>query len=156
MKTLVLYDSTFGNTAQIAAAIARGAAEHGTVTVKRAADVTDPLAEQPNLVVVGGPTERHGMSSGLRAFIDGLAAGSLRDVHAVTFDTRYRMATLLSGSAAKDAAGRLRRSACWLIAPPESFFVTRNGSPKNTTLEPGELVRAENWGRVMASVSHKV
>ena len=35
------------------------------------------------------------------------------------------MSRFLSGSAAKQAAGQLRRASCRLVAPPESFFVER-------------------------------
>jgi hypothetical protein len=113
----------------------------------------------PDLLLVGGPTQRHGMSPTLRGFLDALPRDGLRNTRVATFDTRYRMAPLLSGSAAKEVAGRLRRSGFRLVAAPESFFIERDRPPNgekrrhgSEQLEPGELERARAWGRRLASL----
>ena len=158
MRTLVIYDSKFGNTARIAEAIARGAGTPGSVQVLRATEATVPFVTQPELLLLGGPTQRRTMSPDLQAFIDALPPGSLAGVKAATFDTRYKMATWLSGSAAKDAAGRLRGAGARLIAQPESYFIERDRPPKGVKpqleldhLEDGALERAEAWGRAVAA-----
>jgi Flavodoxins len=157
VQALVIYDSQFGNTDQIAQAIARGLGERAGVEVLAASELVGRPLESPDLVLVGGPTQRHGMSPTLRAFFDTLPQDSLRSARAATFDTRYRMPALLSGSAAGEAAGRLRRAGCRLVATPESFFVERDRPPKGEKrrhgferLEPGELERATEWGRRLA------
>lgn len=161
MLTVVVYDSSFGNTARIAQAIGRGVAALGEVRVLSAEEVGGHL-EQPDLLLVGGPTQRHHMSPGLAIFLEGLPLGSLRRVHAASFDTRYRMTAFLTGSAARDAAGRLRRAGCQLIAPPESFFIGRDVPPKGEKrrhaledLEAGELERAEEWGQSVATAASR-
>ena len=70
------------------------------------------------------------------------------------------MTAFLTGSAAKEAAGRLRRAGCRLVAPPESFFMEKDVPPKGEKrrhalegLETGELERAEGWGRSVASAA---
>ena len=112
----------------------------------------------PDLLLVGGPTQRHGLSPTLRAFLDALPRGSLRGVGAATFDTRYHMTALLSGSAAGQVAGSLRRTGCHLVAAPESFFMERDVPPKGEKrrhklerLENGEVERAVEWGRRVAA-----
>jgi hypothetical protein len=72
------------------------------------------------------------------------------------------MSALLSGSAAKNAAGRLRKAGCRLVAPPESFFIERDLPPKGEKrrhelegLEPGELERASEWGRAVWTAAHE-
>jgi flavodoxin I len=157
MQTVVIYDSQYGNTEQIARAIAGGLGEDGSVEVLAASEVVGRPLERPDLLLVGGPTQRHGMSPTLRTFLESLPRDSLRSTRAATFDTRYHMAAVLSGSAASQAAGHLRRAGCQLVAAPESFFVERDRPPKDEKrrhglerLEPGELERAAEWGRRLA------
>lgn len=161
MLTVVIYDSSFGNTARVAQAIGRGAATLGDVTVL-SADEAGRRAEHADLLFVGGPTQLHHLSPGLGAFLEALPRGSLQRVPAVSFDTRYRMTAFLTGSAAKEASGRLRRAGCQLVAPPESFFMEKDVPPKGEKrrhalegLETGELERAEEWGRSVASVAFR-
>jgi flavodoxin len=162
MLTVVVYDSSFGNTAKVARAIASGAGTPGSVRVMSAAEATAPFSERPDLLLVGGPTQRHRLSPMLRNFLDALPRGSLKGVQAASFDTRYRMTALLSGSAAGEAAGRLRKAGCRLIAPPEGFFMERDLPPKGEKrrhelegLEAGELERAQEWGRAVWSAAQR-
>jgi flavodoxin len=159
MQAIVVYDTQYGNTEQVARAIAHGLADHGPVDLLAAAEAMGRPALPPDLLLIGGPTQRHGMSAALRAYVESLPREGLRNTRVATFDTRYRMAPLLSGSAAKDAAGRLRRSGCRLIAAPESFFIERDrpadGEKRShgaEQLEPGELDRATAWGRRLAAI----
>ena len=161
MLTVVIYDSSFGNTARIAHAIGRGAATLGDVRVLSAGQAAGQ-AEDPDLLFVGGPTQRRHMSPGLAALLEALPRRSLQHVPAASFDTRYRMTALLTGSAAKEASGRLRRAGCQLVAAPESFFMVKDVPPKGEKrrhvledLEAGELERAEEWGRSVASAAFR-
>jgi hypothetical protein len=156
MLTVVICDSAFGNTARIARAIGLGAATVSEVRVL-SVDEAAGRVEPADLLFVGGPTQRHRMSPGLGAFLEALPRRSLQRVPAASFDTRYRMTAFLTGSAAKEAAGRLRRAGCQLIAPPESFFMEKDVPPKGERrrhalegLQIGELERAEEWGRSVA------
>ncbi len=146
MPTVVIYDTKFGNTARIAEAIAHGAGASGSVSVLDVGEALEWSTERPDLLIVGGPTQRRGPSPAMRAFADALPP-FLRGIAAATFDTRYRGATWLMGSAAVEVARRLDRAGARLAAPPESFFIARGGSLENQSLEPGELERAEAWGR---------
>jgi flavodoxin len=153
MLTVVIYASKFGNTERVAQAIARGAGGTGQVRVASVEDAARSLAERPDLLLVGGPTQRRGPSPELRAFIDALAPASLDGVPAASFDTRYRGTTWLMGSAAVQAAKRLERAGADVVIPPESFFVGRGGPPERQTLDSGELERAEAWGRAVAAAA---
>lgn len=159
MQVVVVYDTQFGNTERVARAVAAGAADLGSVDVLAAADSAGRPQLPPDLLIIGGPTQRHGLSPALRAYLDALPRDGLGNARVATFDTRYRMAPLLSGSAAKDAAGRLRRSGFRLVAAPESFFIERDRPPDgekrrhgSEQLEPGELDRATAWGRRLAAL----
>lgn len=155
MQTVVIYDSKFGNTEKIAEAIARGVGTLGDVRVLSTAEAvgaTQTFAPPPDLLLLGGPTQRRGPSPALRAFIDALPV-SLRGVPAASFDTRYRGATLFMGSAAAEAAKVIGKAGAELVAPPESFFISRRGQLERQQLEPGEVERAERWGRDVAGAA---
>jgi flavodoxin len=153
MQTLIIYYSNTANTEKIAEAIGRGVGPVSEVRVtstSEAARVAGSLATPPDLLLVGGPTHNHGPSAGLRAFIDTLPA-TLRGVPAGSFDTRYRGPAILTGSAAAGAAKAIAKAGAEIVAPPESFFIVRRGAMPLQTLEPGEIERAEAWGRAIAA-----
>ena len=49
------------------------------------------------------------------------------------------------------AAKALAKTGAEIVAPPESFFIVRHGPIPQQTLEPGEITRAEAWGRAVAT-----
>jgi len=153
MQTLVIYDSKYGNTEKIAEAIGRGIGSVSEVRVTSTVEATEALealASPPDLVLVGGPTQNHGPSAGLRLFVQNLPA-AVRGVPVACFDTRYRGPMLLMGSAAAGAAKALAKTGAEIVAPPESFFIMRHGPMPQHTLEAGEITRAEAWGRAIAT-----
>ena len=159
MQAVVVYDTQYGNTERVARAIAQGLGDHLAVDLLAATVALGQPASSPDLLLIGGPTQRHGMSPALRAYVDALPRDGPHNTRVATFDTRYRIAPLLSGSAAKDVASRLRRSGYRLIAAPESFFIERDrpadGAKRShgaEQLEGGELERAMAWGRRLASI----
>jgi flavodoxin len=149
MKALIVYDSMFGNTRQIARAIGDTLADRFAVQVIPVAEAS-PLPADTDLLVVGGPTQGHGASPGMKALLASVERGALQDVPTATFDTRFQMPRWLTGSAAGVIANGLRQAGCVMVAPPESFFVKRG---KEGPLLPGELERAHEWaGTMMAAV----
>jgi len=141
MHVVIICDSKFGNTEQIARAAQAALADGNTVDLRSATDGVGDLAGV-DLLLVGGPTHAHGASAPLKSALNALPRGSLAGLRAATFDTRYRMSRLLTGSAAAAAASLLRRAGASTVAPPESFFVTRGAQPE---LEAGELERVAAW-----------
>lgn len=141
MNALVVYDSKFGNTRQIAQVIGDALAGACAVQVLPPAEAM-PLPADIGLLVVGGPTHAHGASAGMKALLDSVGRGSLEGVPAAAFDTRFQVARWLSGSAAGVIAKRLQKAGCTMVMPPASFFVSRDDEP---VLIPGELERARTW-----------
>ena len=153
MNSIVIYASHFGNTRAIAEAIAQGLRSRGVVRVLSVEEVGAALPERADLVVIGGPTEAHGMTVPLAQFLDRLGPEALRSVAAVGFDTRLRWPRWLSGSAGLGITERLDQAGARLIAPAESFFikgVAGTGGSKNAELQDGELERATAWGEALA------
>jgi flavodoxin len=141
MKSLVVYESGYGNTERLARAIAEALHEHGESRVAPVGGLSGPRAGEIDLLVVGAPTQSHGLPEGTREMLEGFPKGALEGMRALAFDTRYRGPRLVRGSAAKDIAGLLRHTGCHLLAPPESFFVRGEEGP----LDPGEEYRAKAW-----------
>ena len=141
MHVVIVCDSKFGNTERVARAAQTALAEGNTVDLRFAGDGLGNLTGV-DLLLVGGPTHAHGASGPLKTALGALPRGSLAGMRAATFDTRYRMSRLLTGSAAAAASSLLRRAGARTVAAPESFFVTRDTPP---TLEAGELERVAAW-----------
>lgn len=171
MRVVIVYESMFGNTHLIADAIAEGLAPGNEVTVVPVAEAARELLDGADLVVAGGPTHIHGMSGarsragavetahkeGSQLTLDASAEGpGLRDwlaglgqIHArgAAFDTRLAGSGLLTGRASKTIAKLLERHGIALLAPAESFLVT-----KDNQVRPGEQDRAGQWGRELAAL----
>lgn len=170
MRSLVVYESMYGNTHLVANAIGKGLEAAGPVEVVPVSEATAERIAQADLVVVGGPTHAHGMTrqstrkaaadaldkpkneltldpdaggEGLREWFDSLEKV---DCSAAAFDTRFDLPPLISGRASKGINKRLRRHGLTVVAKPESFFVERD----STALGEGEEGRARAWGEDLA------
>ncbi|HSK53811.1 MAG TPA: hypothetical protein VK908_01025 [Jiangellales bacterium] len=169
MRVLVVHESLFGSTHQIADAIARGIQESkpdARVECMRVGLATPDAVRRADLLVVGGPTHMRAMTSaatrrmGLSAERDdgrphhlepGAAGPGVRDwfhdlppaelgTPAAAFDTRADVR--LAGGAAHGIARKLRHHGYELVARPEGFFV----GEAEGSLQDGELERARAWG----------
>jgi flavodoxin len=145
MKTLVIYDSAFGNTELIARAIADALRDEGTADALLCEHGAAVDLHGVDLLVVGCPTQRHTTTPTIAALLDELADEDVRGRAVAAFDTRYHMNPFLSGSAARKIAAQLRRQGGVLLVPPESFFVVEHDGP----LEDGEIERAAAWAATL-------
>ncbi|WP_433715852.1 hypothetical protein ACQP2U_18895 [Nocardia sp. CA-084685] len=164
MLARVIYESMFGNTAAIAAAVAQGLSEYATVellNVAAAAELPQPAAD---LLVVGGPTHLLGLSRsrtrrdaaqrtdalvpveiGVREWLD-RALPVVAGTRAAAFGTKVVKSSWLPGSAARSAGKRLRRLGYELVDEPVDFFVDSVTGP----LAAGALECARAWGERLA------
>jgi flavodoxin len=145
MNILIIYDSVFGNTSDIAEAIAETLRKHCHVQLTAVDEVDRFDLKTMDVLIVGCPTQRHGLTSGIRAYLDKIPRGTLEGLMAAAFDTRYHLPVWISGSAAWSIDRHLQRSGASLILPPESFFVTGREGP----LVEGERERAAQWAKVI-------
>jgi hypothetical protein len=164
MKTLIVYESGFGNTAAVADRIAEGLGDvAGTdVAVVPVAEAPTSIDPDLTLVVVGGPTHAFSMSrestrrdgvkqgghdpgTGIREWLGELSVPYGQRF--ACFDTRVGKVRHLPGSAARSAARLVRHRKLGRLVDVRSFFVGDVAGP----LLDGELDRARAWGSELAA-----
>ena len=153
MKTIVIYASRYGNTRKVAEAIASALQPRGSTLLLAADDTPGYLPQGTDLVIIGGPTEQHGMTEVIARLFARLGTDALSGVAAAAFDTRLRWPRWLSGSAAAGITHRLRAAGARVIAPEESFFIKGamgTGGHDTAELDAGELERAAAWAVSLA------
>jgi hypothetical protein len=169
MRALVIYESMFGNTLEVAQSIANGIGERLPAELVEVSAAPAAIPDDVALVVVGGPTHAHGMSKpdsradsarragdrlvsrgiGIREWLD-VVSPPEKPVVAAAFDTRIKGPGLLWGSAAKAAGKRLASLGFRMAMPAEDFVIGGPTGPLFDRLEPGELDRARAWGAELA------
>src|SRR5690242_16834182 len=147
MHVLVIYDSEFGNTEQLAQKIGSVLEEYGNVQLVAATTAGKIELQGIDLLLIGGPTQRHGLTASIRTLLEGLPDGSLRDVAVAAFDTRYQKASWITGSAAATIAKMLHQVGGRLLVPAKSFFVGDREGP----LVEGELEEAVHWAHTLVA-----
>jgi hypothetical protein len=167
MRALVVYESMYGNTLDIAEAIAAGLRTAGPARVLPVREASLASLDGIDLLVVGGPTHAWSMTrarSREQAVSDGRRKGlrvvarpgdpGLRDwltdlsgsgFACAAFDTRIKAPAAVTGRASRGMVRRLRRNGLPVLVPAVSFFVT-----KDNQLVAGEADRAHRWGRELA------
>jgi flavodoxin len=147
MYALVLYDSQFGNTERIAAAIADTVRTTGEVRLAHV-DSEHPLdMEDVDLLILGCPTQGWRPTVAMQTLLAHLTSEQLHGRAVACFDTRFQKPSWMTGSAARRMATSLRRKGITPVLPPESFFVEHTEGP----LLVGELARAAVWARTLLS-----
>ena len=153
MKALVVFDSFFGNTEQIARAIGTALADDYEVGLVRVGEFKPEQLSGVQLLIVGSPTRGFRPTPAINAFISGIPAGGLKGVEVAAFDTRitaqdvnnivYTPMVKIFGYAAKPIADKLARKGSHVIVLPEGFHVEGEKGP----LKEGELERAAAWAK---------
>lgn len=168
-RAVIVYESMFGSTRQVAEAVADGLRESATVAVLRVKDAPETFPEA-DLLLVGAPTHVHGLSRpstrveagkwgddpdrplvlepdaegiGVREWLETCGEPPARFA---AFDTRADMTELFTGSAAAAIDKRLRRLGSQRLAPRHSFLVD-----KDSALVAGQLDDARAWGRELGA-----
>lgn len=167
MRAVVVFESIFGNTRDVAFAVVDGLRDAGVNA--HAVEVSGaPAPDDCDLLVVGGPThawsmtrantredarrqaharERAPVSTGIgvREWLAQRVVGEGRGRMAAAFDTAVSTKWMPTGSAAKAIAKSLARCGYRVIGHGEQFFVADTDGP----LVDGELGRARAWGALV-------
>jgi Flavodoxin len=171
MHVVVLFESLFGNTREVAEAIADGARTAdptAEVDCVRVAEADLEMVGAADLLVVGGPTHMRGMTSGMTRKMGLTAEEKVDEAEQHEIEPRAegpgvrdwfgdlpkaakgskaaafdtRADARMAGGAAHGIARRLRRHGYDLVAEPEGFIIEDTEGP----LRAGEPDRARAWG----------
>jgi len=157
MRALVVFETSYGNSRQVAEAIRDGLAETMEVELRNVQDAATQSLSSYQLIIVGGPTHALGMStpesraqaqgrkptdadrgSGIRDWLPRLGPEYAGAVAA--FDTRSGRHRRWPGSASRAIEKALRAAGVKLL-DRRSFLVTTATGP----LRDGELYQARLW-----------
>lgn len=162
MKALVVYESMFGNTREVAEAVTAGLRTQLEVELH---DVDSAPADPTgwDLLVVGGPTHAFSLSRastrrdavsqggtegsadhGLREWVESLRPPTPGQAFA-GFDTRVNVVRHFPGSAAHKVS-RMAHALGFDVIGRESFWVSGTPGP----LVDGDLERARLWGATLS------
>jgi flavodoxin len=154
MKSLVIFDSVFGNTEKIARAIASGLP--GEVEVVRVGDAKLDQLAGLDLLVIGSPTRGWQPTPATQTFIRSIPVNCVDGVRVAGFDTRVkpedvnsmigRLVLRIGSVAAVPIARTLKQKGGIEAASPEGFYVANTEGP----LKDGEIERAAEWGKQLA------
>jgi flavodoxin len=157
MKTLIIYDSVFGNTEKLALAMRAALESSGQAAALRPKEVKPEQLVGIDLLIVASPTRGFRPTEDLAVLLKQIPPGSLRGVKAAVFDTRFKVDEIESkltrfvvktgGYAAPRMAKELQKCGAVLAVPPEGFIVKDTEGP----LKEGELERAAQWANQLAS-----
>jgi flavodoxin len=144
MKTLVVYDSVYGNTEIIARAI--GDAIPGEVQVLRVGQVNAGDLPNVDLLIIGSPTHGALPTEAVQGLIEKIGSPAREGAKVATFDTRltWKFLERWGGFAAPKMADTLKEKGWTLAGAPEGFFV--KGLRKGP-LKRGEADRAAAWAK---------
>lgn len=145
MNALIICDSLYGNTYEVAEALAAVWRQYIPVRIVTARTATVPDLIGVELLAIGGPTQIHGLSPAMDDLLGGALPTKMAGKTIVAFDTRIHLSAWLSGSAAEVIAKRLSKHGLALLVPPESFFVEGKEGP----LREGELDHATMWAHTV-------
>ncbi|MCW2767797.1 MAG: hypothetical protein JWO11_3756 [Nocardioides sp.] len=170
LRALVVYESMFGNTESVAAAVADGLALAGAeVSLLEVAQASAVDIAQHDLIVVGAPTHAFSLSrhatredavrqgadparaeAGVREWLMNLPRDDTQRL-AACFDTRVTRVRHIPKSASTRAGHLLVRNGLTLIDRPTAFLVQGTLGP----LGVSELERATAWGQHLATEAQR-
>ena len=159
-NALIVYESMFGGTRQVAEAVADGLARSARCTVVEVGDAPTVVDHDVDLLVIGAPTHAFGLSTsdtrreaqdqtttpvisrelGVREWLAALVVLS-RQTRTAAFDTHVKK-RWVPGSASHKIAHALTHKGVSPAVDPVSFRVEGMIGP----LLGGELDRARQWG----------
>jgi flavodoxin len=158
MRTLIIYDSFFGNTEHIARAIGNALDSQKDVTIIKVTEVKPGHLNELKFLIVGSPTRGFRPTPAIKNFLKSISKNGLKGVKVTAFDTRIAMSDVDSrilpplvkifGYAAEPIGDRLKKKGGELIIHPEGFFVAGSEGP----LKQGELERAAYWARQIIAI----
>ncbi len=157
MSIAIVYDSIFGNTAEIAKAIAAELETTAQVRLLAVSDAKSIDLSDVDLLLVGSPTRGFRPTPATAEFIEGLSTTAGTGRRAAAFDTRMNVEEIhpaplrwvveAGGYAADRIAAMLDHKGFASAGPDAGFLVGGTEGP----LKSGEIERACAWARSLVA-----
>ena len=151
MKTVIIFDSFFGNTEKVAVSIKEKLEPSGEIILKRFSSASPVILENTDLLILGSPTRAFQPTKKSTEFIRKLPPNSLDGIKTTSFDTRINLKDVdskflrfmagLFGYAAETLQKLMIKKGSTAAVNPEGFYVKGNEGP----MADGELERASSW-----------
>ena len=141
-RAIVIFDSKYGNTGEVAKSLADGLQKAGMNTsCLNMRDVKAETLSEYDFIAVGAPTQAFSASKPMKDFLEQLEnVEGLKGKQGFAFDTKF--ASRLSGSAAKYIESKLSKLGLEIAKPRESAIVKKSEGP----LAEGEHEAFERLG----------
>lgn len=148
MKSLIIYDSLYGNTKKIALAIKEELGKDSKAIFVKNAKNSD--LKDIKLLIIGSPTHAGRPTKTISDFISNISKEGLKNVKITSFDTsiskkgkNFFLKFIINtfGYAAKHIAKSLKDKGGNLIISPKGFLVLDKEGP----LEKNQLKLAKDW-----------
>ncbi|MBD3407519.1 MAG: hypothetical protein GF411_15490 [Candidatus Lokiarchaeota archaeon] len=159
-KAIVLYNSRFGNTKNIAQCLAKGIESQGITTTCENIDVVDVESLRDyDFIAIGGPTHILKMSDELNEFMQKLRDVILEKIAGFAFDTRneskmnktYLM--VLENSAARRIEKQMKKLGVEIVHPRRSALVEGEQGPLYKDEEQRFFQIGLDIGKILKSAS---
>jgi flavodoxin len=151
MKTVLVYDSIYGNTELLARAIST--IINGEIKLARVNDVKFSDMKNLDLLIIGAPTHGGRSTQQILNFIDTVVSPNIKGVSLAVFDTRLTSKLVgVFGYAARRISDNLVKQGAILVMPPEGFFVKGTKGP----LVEGEMERSKKWANTLIESINKI
>ena len=157
MKSLIIYESYFGNTEKIAEAIGPALASKGEAKVAKAVNSSLTDLDGVDLLVIGSPTREFSATKNINAFIKKLNGNTYANLQVAVFDTRSDIKEVDSkflkfmekraGYADDSMVKPLQKQGMKVYEDAPGFFVNDSEGP----LKDGEIERAIAWADTISA-----
>ncbi len=149
MKTIIVYDSYFGNTKTVAEEIKKNL--KGDTEIVFVDDFKDNMLNNIELLIVGSPTRAFNSTGKINKFIKSLDKLKIKNIDAIAFDTRVDVEKINSkflifmakhfGYASEKIEKKLKKLGANIRVPNKGFYVTGEKGP----LCKGETEEIKKW-----------
>lgn len=141
MKSLVIFDSNFGNTKIIAETLAKALGAQ-SISIS---EFSDEYLNNIDLVIVGSPIIGWKPTEKMIAFLSNFNKNQFKGIKATTFDTRVKL--FIHGDAKDKIAKSLIDAGAEILISPEAFYVQGKEGPLLT----GEIDKAVKWAKLIST-----
>ncbi len=133
MKAIIVYDTKFGNTEQVAEGIAKVL----NADLIKVTQVDPAKLKIYDIFIFGSPTHAWNMSGGMKKVFNKLKGHSFEGKKATAFDTKLN--TRFAGNAATKIQSKLKKLGFSIAMKPVHFFVIGREGP----LADGEMEKVK-------------